>query len=528
MVKVSPSKLRSCILFSAVILTGSIFSSCGRLKRGNDVYPQIQDSSIEKGKSLAMVYCKSCHEFPDPSLLNMGTWEESVLPNMGPRLGIFNFNFKEYPNERRDPFLDSNYYPSKPVITQQEWQNIIDYYLAMSPEQLPAHRKTPIKMGLANFKVIAPTLRYGPPTISYVKIDETVKPHSIFASDAGFRKIFHFDNNLNLLDSVTSNGPIPDMEFQNDSILITNAGKLNPNNGKFGKAEYFERDKNGKFLIDTTFIFDSLSRPVQITSVDLNNDKRTDYLVCEFGYLKGYLSWMENKGGGKFERHVLSSLPGAIKAYVNDYNHDGLPDVWVLFARAPEGIFLFTNKGNGKFDQQQLLQFPPIYGSSYFELDDFNNDGHPDILYTCGDNGDISRVLKPYHGIYIFMNDGSNHFEQKYFFPMNGCYKAMARDFDGDGDLDIAAISFFADYAHEPEEGFVYLENNSDFDFQPYSFEEGKFGRWLTMDVGDLDGDGKPDIVLGNFSKAPSITAGTYTWVDGPPIIVLKNVSTKR
>ncbi len=50
-------------------------------------------------------------------------------------------------------------------------------------------------------------------------------------------------------------------------------------------------------------------------------------------------------------------------------------------------------------------------------------------------------------------------FNQKYFFPINGCYKAMARDFDGDGDLDIATISFFADYEHQPEEGFVYLEN---------------------------------------------------------------------
>ena len=235
---------------------------------------------------------------------------------------------------------------------------------------------------------------------------------------------------------------------------------------------------------------------------------------------------MENKGGGKFEKHVLSTLPGAVKAYVDDINKDGLPDIWVLFAHGEEGIFLYINKGNGKFNQQQVLRFPPVYGSSYFELVDFNNDGHPDILYTCGDNGDISRILKPYHGVYIFMNDGTNHFEQKYFFPMDGCYKAMARDFDGDGDLDIAAISFFADYLHEPEEGFVYLENNSNLEFQPYSLEEAKIGRWLTMDAGDFDGDGKIDLVLGNFSRAPSITATKMEW-DGPPILVLKNVGKK-
>src|SRR5204863_935487 len=100
-------------------------------------------------------------------------------------------------------------------------------------------------------------------------------------------------------------------------------------------------------------------------------------------------------------------------------------------------IFLFTNKGNGKFEEKQLLRFPSIYGSTYMELADFNKDGFPDIVYTCGDNADYSVVLKPYHGVYIYMNDGRNNFTKKYLFHINGCFKAMARDFDGDGDLDI-------------------------------------------------------------------------------------------
>ena len=182
-------------------------------------------------------------------------------------------------------------------------------------------------------------------------------------------------------------------------------------------------------------------------------------MVCEFGNLTGALSWMENVGNNRFTRHVLRALPGAIKAYINDYNHDGAPDIWVLFAQGEEGIFLFTNRGNGNFETKEILRFPPSYGSSYFEFADFNKDGYPDIIYTCGDNADFSPILKPYHGVYIFLNDGTNQFQQKYFFPINGCYKAMARDFDGDGDLDIATISFFADYDHQPQESFVYLEN---------------------------------------------------------------------
>ncbi|GAC1481344.1 MAG: hypothetical protein NVS1B13_03280 [Flavisolibacter sp.] len=204
-----------------------------------------------------------------------------------------------------------------------------------------------------------------------------------------------------------------------------------------------------------------------------------------------------------------------------------MPDLWVLFAQAEEGIFLFTNKGKGIFEQKEILRFPPMNGSSYFELADFNKDGYPDILYTCGDNADYSQVLKPFHGVYIFLNDKSNHFTQKYFFPINGCYKAIARDFDGDGDLDIATISFFADYARQPEEGFVYLKNDGNFDFKPYSLPGATVGRWLTMDAGDIDGDGKIDLVLGNFSVGPSMFPHKIDWKTSPPVIVLKNTGKK-
>ena len=108
---------------------------------------------------------------------------------------------------------------------------------------------------------------------------------------------------------------------------------------------------------------------------------------------------------------------------------------------------------------------------------------------------------------------------------MNGCYKAVARDFDGDGDLDIAAISFFPDLGHQPEEGWVYLENEGGYDFQPYSLPETEKGKWLTMDVADLDGDGKPDIVLGNFSLHAPVTKAGIDVKKGPPFLVLKNRS---
>lgn len=240
----------------------------------------------------------------------------------------------------------------------------------------------------------------------------------------------------------------------------------------------------------------------------------------------GKLAWYENKGNNKYSKHVLRPLPGAIRTQVFDANKDGRPDIMALMAQGDEGMFIFYNKGNGEFEEKQVLRFSPSYGSNYFELADFNGDGFEDILATDGDNGDYPPILKPYHGIRIYLNDGQNNFKERKFLSMNGASKAMAKDFDGDGDLDIASISYFPDYNNNPEESFIYWENKSNYSFQAFSFKEAFAGRWLTMDAGDMDGDGDLDIVLGN-AKFPigAIPGGLMKkWNESSPsILVLKN-----
>ncbi len=499
-----------------------ILFSCTNYHR-NSAHADVSLSSIKKGESLAKIYCATCHQFPDPSLLDAKSWEKGVLPQMGPRLGIFNLGFNMYP-VIRDKNIGSNFYPSQPDVSLEQWQNIIDYYVATSPDSLPAQKRDKkITNGLSLFNVEIPSQTYRNAATTYVKFYPGDTLHTIVISDAIKQNIYFFDSNLKIKDSVTNTGPVVDIDYEKNNLLACDIGILNPNNGKFGKGILIHENPDNRYQKDTTSFIDSLQRPVQITPVDLNNDGKMDYVICEFGFLTGALSWMENLGDNHFQKHILRNVPGAIKVYIQDYNHDGKPDIWALFAQGDESIFLFTNKGNGNFDQQQVLRFPPSYGSSYFELDDFNKDGYPDIVYTCGDNADYSPVLKPYHGVYIFMNDKTNHFTQKYFYPINGCYKAIARDYDGDGDLDIATISFFADYNHQPEESFVYLKNTGDFTFQPYSIPQATMGRWLTMDAGDIDSDGKTDLILGNFSIGPSMMKSKVDWKQSPPFIILKN-----
>lgn len=508
------------ILFLVFLL----FTSCQKKYNRNKSHLKVPYSSIEKGEKLAARYCQSCHLLPDPGLANSSSWEKGVLPNMGPRLGIFIY-LKPYPSSKHDKLLDSNYYPKLPVLKYEEWQNIIDYYTATSPDVMPGQQKqNQISEDTSLFKIEIPPFSYPYSSTSYINIDTSNNELRIIISDVSRKTTFILNKQLNVIDSIRNSGPIVNFDKVSNNLLACNIGVMNPNNGRFGKAIFIYAGNNGKYKEESQPLFGSLLRPVQVTATDLNNDGKTDYLICEFGFVTGALSWMENLGNNNYIRHILRPLPGAIKAYINDYNHDGLQDIMVLFAQGDESIILFTNLGNGSFKQEQLLRFQPSYGSSYFELADFNNDGYPDIVYTCGDNADYSPVLKPYHGVYIFMNDKSNHFIQKFFYPINGSYKAMARDFDGDGDLDIAAISFFADYANQPQEGFVFLKNTGNLNFLPLTLPGTEAGRWLTMDAGDIDGDGKTDIVLGNFSIGPIINRPAAEWQKAPPFIVLKNI----
>lgn len=506
---------------AALLLTACSENKQHKTYKKNRTHSEVADSSIAQGEKLAAQFCQSCHMLPDPSLLDAATWNNGVLPQMGPRLGIFEHVFQRYPNNRNDPNISKNYYPAQPLLSSGEWQHIIDYYTSLAPDTLPPqHREQVIDTGTALFTTSTPQLKLMPPATCFVKIDTLHR--RILSADIAQQALFVFNNQLQLTDSLRTGGAVVDMVPSAQGAIACNMGAFSPNNAKAGYLQQFITGADGRFRKKPAQLFDQLMRPVGLVAADLNGDGKEDYVINEFGYLVGALSWLENKGDNHFERHELHSVPGAIKAYVQDYNHDGKPDIWVLFAQGEEGIFLFTNKGNGQFDQQEVLRFPPSYGSTFFELTDFNKDGSPDIVYTCGDNGDYSTILKPYHGVYIYLNDGSNHFKQQYFFPVNGCYKALARDFDNDGDLDIATIAWFADYAKQPQEGFVYLQNQGNGQFKPFSIPEAERGRWITMDAADMDKDGKTELLLGNCSVGPHFIQQHPNWQQGPVWMLLK------
>ncbi|AMR31080.1 hypothetical protein A0256_06410 [Mucilaginibacter sp. PAMC 26640] len=464
-----------------------------------DAYQQpATEQELAEGAMLARQYCQSCHLLPDPLSLNKNKWK-NILPQMGIRLGIKQHYGESYEESIKSVDL---VVPAKPLITHKQWQNILAYYMGRSPIFLPAQaRPDQIERSMPFFSIKSPGKEFSGKQVlaTYVKIDTSVKPARLFVADGQAHKLFLLDRSLSVIDSIRTAGPVVDISFEKERILVCMIGtELGANDDKAGTIAELTINKDGKMSLGQQPVFSNLARPVQIMAADLNGDSLADYLICEFGNLKGALSWMENKGNGAYVKHIISNLPGAEKAYIDYPQGSKLPDIWVLFTQGQERVSHLKNLGNGHFSEIPVLRFPAIYGSSFFEMVDVNQDGLKDIVYTCGDNGNATLVLKPYHGVYLFINDGHGQYVQKYFYPINGCYKALARDFDGDGYIDIATVSLYTD-AHQPEEGFVYLKGNGGFHFKPFSVpRDTKFERAVTMADGDLNGDGKTDLLIGN------------------------------
>ena len=140
---------------------------------------------------LALKYCQSCHLFPDPSLLDTKSWENGVLPHMGPRLGIFNYDFKTYPSFKNDRNLVPDFYPAQPLLSLDEWQKIIDYYTAISPDSLPQQDRTHnIRIGLPRFKVQIPEDKIPSPAICLTKIDTTASLHQLWIFDLSGKSLY--------------------------------------------------------------------------------------------------------------------------------------------------------------------------------------------------------------------------------------------------------------------------------------------------------------------------------------------------
>jgi hypothetical protein len=262
------------------------------------------------------------------------------------------------------------------------------------------------------------------------------------------------------------------------------------------------------------------SRITQTHTVDMDGDGLDDVVVTSFadGMLEGgggrgklAVLWQTPlfskqwpsasaeaplSARGALEETVLLPRAGMIGTVVGDFNNDGKPDLALLTAQAQQQVLLFVNKGDRRFDMHVAVEQTPSFGHIGIRGGDLNQDGRLDLIVLNGNN--VEMVFpRPQHGIRMYENNGDLSFTERFDYPMHGASRATVEDFDGDGDLDVAAVAIWPDWEIAEPETFVYLENQGNWQFSPFSMATENWGAWTDVTSADVNADGKPDIVLG-------------------------------
>lgn len=303
---------------------------------------------------------------------------------------------------------------------------------------------------------------------------------------------------------------------------------------------------NGSFDNQPILIseFGSDYMPSTLIALDWDGDGDLDLAIGTEGGLKGF----ENYGSGIFTETAMGqNVRGSLIAS-GDMDGDGDHDIISLVegAFSPGEIYISANEGNGNFGTLLYGHYyfcGCIYHSSYtsfsgVNVEDFDNDGDQDvvisgattslfpkchcsfsfILYNSGNGLEYSNIdiVPAFSETIVSGNFNSDGFEDflggggSIFRNVNGSGQfsfstyanpsgsILLHDYDGDGDLDIAAHDFQNQQLNvlgNNGSGVFTQLNSSNLNLSPHG-----------MSSADFDGDGDLDIAAKSNSRSSGLS----------------------
>jgi hypothetical protein len=249
--------------------------------------------------------------------------------------------------------------------------------------------------------------------------------------------------------------------------------------------------------------------PLFLATGDLNGDGRPD--VVSAGFDDGAVSVYFNSATtpGTFGSPLSLTSGGASQVVIADLNADGRADI--VSADFNVSMFIQSAATPGSFQTPASLS---TSGANWVSVGDLNHDGAPDIVVT-----DAVGVRVLFHtgaASSVTYSAPASVFTQSVNFNLPAASLTAIADVDGDGFNDLVVTDPGPTGGSAPSVNVLRQDAANPGTFlTPTSYAIAQYNRAYDIHVADINGDSRPDIVIGESSVIAVLlqsaaTPGTY------------------